>query len=201
MYVIPLIAVPDRILTPHIMILILAGAVLLLTQPEIKRGKDDSSSVRDKGTVLLIVVAGVMSQIAPVIEWGYGRNGEGNSFLTVPVIIGLVMLIGGLTIRIWSIRILGRFFTPTVQMADDHRLVTSGPFSLVRHPSYFGAFVSIIGAGVFLNAPIGTVMAALAMSFAYWKRISAEEQALVDRFGGEYRQYQQTTKTIIPFVW
>jgi protein-S-isoprenylcysteine O-methyltransferase Ste14 len=76
----------------------------------------------------------------------------------------------------------------------------SGPYAIVRHPSYLGALVAIIGSGIFLNAPIGTALAAVFMSMAYWARLKAEEEVLSRTFGDEYEEYRKATPMIIPFI-
>jgi len=200
-YVAPLLGVPKAIFDYKILVLAVACTVMFLTQPELSFRDAGENQRTDRKSVLFILIAGALSQIVPVVEWGYfSRNGStaGSYYVTF---IGLALIIGGLALRIWSIRKLGRFFTATVQIVEGHRLVKEGPFALVRHPSYLGAYLAIVGSAIFLNAPIGTLCAAMLMLYAYKKRITAEEVALIQAFGEDYREYQQTTKMIVPFVW
>src|ERR1043166_967426 len=63
--------------------------------------------------------------------------------------IGLMWI--GLALRYWAIRTLGRFFRYKVVVQDEHRLVTTGPYRLLRHPSYTGALLTLIGVAMVMN--------------------------------------------------
>jgi protein-S-isoprenylcysteine O-methyltransferase len=58
---------------------------------------------------------------------------------------GIVIFCAGFWLRIYSVRYLGKFFTVTVQISDDHQLIDSGPYKCVRHPSYSGALLEVLG--------------------------------------------------------
>ncbi len=197
-YVLPLTGRIDLLLDWRILILMAAGATILLTQPQFSVGDAREKQATDSFTVFLILGCGLLSQVVPVIEYAYFERLLPDTAATAATLLGLAMLIGGLAFRIWSIRTLGKYFTSTVQITEGHKLVTWGPYAIVRHPSYLGAWVAIIGAGVFLAAPIGTLTAAILMSLAYRKRLAAEEQTLRARFGAAYDDYSATTPRVIP---
>jgi len=197
-YFLPLIFVPELMLNYKIIITAIACATMLLTQPDFKTKEANKSKQTDKNSMLFILLAGLFSQVIPVIEWGYFGAGA-NGYNNIPIsIIGLVMLVGGLAFRIWSIRYLGKYFTATVQIVDKHQIVQSGPYAIVRHPSYLGAYVAIVGSALFLNTIIGTITSALIMAIAYKYRITAEEKALINEFGDEYCEYVKAMPKIIP---
>jgi protein-S-isoprenylcysteine O-methyltransferase len=66
--------------------------------------------------------------------------------------VGVALLLLGLLLRWWSIIHLGRFFTVDVVIATDHRVVDSGPYRFIRHPSYSGVLLIIAGVAVRRNA-------------------------------------------------
>jgi protein-S-isoprenylcysteine O-methyltransferase Ste14 len=140
-----------------------------------------------------------VSVVAPVLDWAYFKTNH-NDF-DVFTLIGILMIISGITFRALAVRYLGKYFTPTVQIKDDHRLVTTGPYSIVRHPSYTGAFLAIIAGGVVLESLTGFIISCMAMIIAYYVRIGIEEKELTAKFGDEYRQFTKRTKMIIPYVW
>lgn len=197
-YIVPLLGAPSQIFTLQIAILCTAALLIFLTQPDFNAADAKSNSRTDQGSVLLILALGLFSQVIPVVEWGYFRHpaAQGGAVGTV---VGLVFIILGLSFRVWAIRTLGKFFTATVQIVEGHRVVKSGPYAIVRHPSYLGAYIAIVGAAVFLSAPIGTICAAVLMAYAYRKRLAAEETTLIAEFGEEYREYMRTTPAIVPF--
>ena len=115
--------------------------------------------------------------------------------------VGMTLILAGVGIRIWAIRTLGAFFTATVQIKGEHRLVREGPYRLVRHPSYLGAFMATLGCAILLQSWVGLLLAAALMLLAYSIRIKVEEEALIQAFGGQYTAFQQEAKKMIPFLW
>lgn len=195
----PLLGKPALMLHYKSVLLAIAAACLWLSQPAFstEEAKRDKSS--DRSSILVILIMTSVSVVAAVSEWAYSLNAVEYSFSVT--VLGALLLIGGISIRVWAIQTLGKHFTATVTLTDGHRLVTSGPYRWVRHPSYLGAFMAIIGCAVFLNAPWATVIAALSMTIAYYLRIGVEEKMLIEYFGPQYQEYIKRSKRIIPFIW
>ena len=63
-------------------------------------------------------------------------------------VLGICILAAGITLRLYAILYLGRFFTINVAIATDHRVIDSGPYRFIRHPSYTGALLGIFGLGL-----------------------------------------------------
>ena len=76
-----------------------------------------------------------------------------------------------------------------------------GDYVVVENPSYLGAFATILGIAVLLQAWIGLTVAFIAMSYAYYQRISVEENALSAQFGEHYAQYVLKRKKMLPGIW
>jgi protein-S-isoprenylcysteine O-methyltransferase len=119
----------------------------------------------------------------------------------VPVLVGTALLLAGAAFRGWAILVLGRFFTVTVTIQPDHRLVEAGPYRRLRHPSYTGLLVSMLGLGIALGNWL-SVLALVALPLAgILLRIRAEESALAAALGDRYRDYAARTDRLIPGVW
>ncbi len=118
-----------------------------------------------------------------------------------PAWIGLVVLWLGLGLRVFSILWLGRLFTASVVIRSDHRLVTSGPYHFVRHPSYTGAVVAAIGLGVAVGHWTSAAAFALGWLIGLAYRIPVEEAALRQTFGRVYDEYCARTKRLIPMIY
>jgi protein-S-isoprenylcysteine O-methyltransferase Ste14 len=114
---------------------------------------------------------------------------------------GLTLFIVGIILRWYSIWMLGRFFTVDVAIAKEHRLVDSGPYRFVRHPSYTGALLAFLGFGLCLNNWLSMLCLVAPITAAFLFRIHVEERALLDALGGDYRVYTERTKRLIPFVY
>lgn len=200
-YGLPLLHRLFLMLNPYVLVAAAAGAVLLLSQPELSAAETRADRAADRLSLLSIVVAGIVGSVVPVILWSV-RHAERHHRLPGALeLAGLGLMIGGLAFRIWSIRVLGRFFTATVRIRDDHRVVSDGPYRVVRHPSYLGALAAIVGAPLWLGVPEAAAVAGVLMLAAYVQRISAEETALNAALGAEYALYADGRSRLFPFVW
>jgi protein-S-isoprenylcysteine O-methyltransferase len=115
---------------------------------------------------------------------------------------GLAVCCVGEVIRKLAMFHAGRSFNHLVQdrKAEDHVLVTSGIYSLCRHPSYVGWFLWTLGTQIILINPFCLVAYTYVTHMFFKFRIEVEEQNLVFFFGQEYRLYQTKVRTGIPFI-
>jgi len=113
---------------------------------------------------------------------------------------GIVLMVLGVLIRQWAIAVLGRFFSLTVEVASDHRVVDNGPYRWVRHPSYTGALLTLFGLGLALQSWGAILAIAVIFGIAYGYRMRVEEKALVKQLGNDYLAYMRRTKRLLPFI-
>jgi protein-S-isoprenylcysteine O-methyltransferase len=116
-------------------------------------------------------------------------------------ILGFVLFLIGLALRWYSIGYLGRYFTVNVSISAEHKLIDSGPYRYVRHPSYSGALLAFIGLGLCLGNWLSILFLTLPIIAAFLWRIRIEEDALLDALGEKYRAYTRRTKRLIPWVY
>ena len=114
-------------------------------------------------------------------------------------VAGLVLMLAGMGLRWYSIFVLGRSFTCEVSTREGQRVMQSGPYRWVRHPSYTGGLLTLVGIALCcLNwLSLAPIVVGLA-GYAY--RIRVEEEALADGLGDEYRDYMRRTRRLIPFI-
>jgi len=109
------------------------------------------------------------------------------------------LALAGIAFRWYAIAKLGRFFNTRVTVTSDQVVVDTGPYRLVRHPSYTGALLTLFGILLASTNWLSLACFLLAIpGMAY--RISVEEKALAVGLGQPYRDYMQRTKRLIPFV-
>jgi protein-S-isoprenylcysteine O-methyltransferase Ste14 len=114
-------------------------------------------------------------------------------------IAGLILMVAGLALRWYSIWVLGSSFTCEVTTRPGQEVMQSGPYHWVRHPSYTGGLMTILG--VLLCCANLASLAALAVAAAgYAYRIRIEERALATDLGPAYGDYMRRTKRLIPFL-
>ena len=83
----------------------------------------------------------------------------------------------------------------------DHRLLDTGLYSVVRHPSYLGALIAFFGLGLALDNAVSLALIAIATPCLYLYRIREEDAVLLAAFGDPYRDYCARTKRLIPWVY
>ena len=112
---------------------------------------------------------------------------------------GLALLAAGLGFSVWARRHLGRNWSASVVVKEDHALIRSGPYRRVRHPIYTGMLLAFLGTAVAVGEWRGLVGLVLAfVSFALKSRM--EEARMAETFP-EYSEYRRHTASLIPGVY
>ncbi|RDX45390.1 hypothetical protein OH76DRAFT_1536415 [Lentinus brumalis] len=141
--------------------------------------------------------------------------------LTHACVVACLLAIGGGLLRRWCHRTLGRFFTLEVGIQDGHKLVTSGPYGIVRHPAYTGGLLMIAGnfmlllsGGSFFTESglrgtwIGKAVATTIVAHLTWVavgslyRTKTEDELMKSEFGESWEEWSQKAPyRIIPFLY
>jgi protein-S-isoprenylcysteine O-methyltransferase len=124
---------------------------------------------------------------------------DANSWWTLG--LGVVMILAGAALRDWAIVTLGRYFRREVTIEPGQRIVRRGPYRVLRHPSYTGLLLSLVGLGLAFGSWVGAAVVLLAVLVGMLPRIHVEERALARTFGAEYADYAASTWRLVPYVW
>jgi protein-S-isoprenylcysteine O-methyltransferase Ste14 len=112
---------------------------------------------------------------------------------------GLGLAVAGCAFAVWARLWLGTNWSATVTRKQDHELVRSGPYAVVRHPIYAGLLLAMLGTALALGEVRGLV--GLALAFVGWfTKARTEERFLVEEFGAAYLRYRREVKQLIPFA-
>lgn len=114
--------------------------------------------------------------------------------------LGVVLYTIGGVLRIAPVFILGRRFSGLVAIQPEHRLVTSGLYGTIRHPSYLGLFVLSLGWALAFRSGVGVILAVLNLVVVL-ARIESEERLLGETFGAEYDAYRTRTWRLLPYIY
>jgi protein-S-isoprenylcysteine O-methyltransferase Ste14 len=115
--------------------------------------------------------------------------------------IGVALFALGGALRLWPVFVLGHRFSGLVAIQTGHRLVTSGVYRVIRHPSYLGLLVSSVGWALAFRSGVGLALAALLLAPTV-ARIRAEERLLAQAFGAEYEAYRARTRSkLLPGIY
>lgn len=115
--------------------------------------------------------------------------------------VGLLLIWSGIALRVWCFQTLGRYFTFTVMTSPDQRVVDSGPYRLLRHPSYAAILLILAGIGLTYGNWLSLAALVVLPLAGFVNRIRIEESALSATLGNAYTTYASRRRRLIPFVW
>ena len=156
-------------------------------------------SNQDAGSVIA-VAAGI------VVGFGAGLALASRDALSLPgpvvwLIVGLIIAWAGMLLRLWAVLTLGRFFTTTVVVRPQQTVVSGGPYRFVRHPSYLGLLILLLGFGLTLGDLAAAVVMVVLPTMGLQWRIRVEEAALRAGLGDSYLEYCKGRARLIPGIW
>jgi protein-S-isoprenylcysteine O-methyltransferase Ste14 len=125
------------------------------------------------------------------------------AFTYNPVIFGMSLLViwAGMGLRWWSFWTLGRYFTFTVMTSANQPVITTGPYRVLRHPSYAGILLILGGIGLSYGNWLSLAALIVCPLIGFIYRIRVEEAALSGALGPAYTTYASGRQRLIPFVW
>jgi protein-S-isoprenylcysteine O-methyltransferase Ste14 len=174
---------------------IIIAAVALLTGANLNPGEREDRS--NRWVIAAFALIGLAIAYLPALcdrldFWTFG--GSSARWL------GVALFVLGCTLRLWPVFVLGHRFSGLVAIQQNHKLVTSGPYSCIRHPSYLGLLISEAGWSLAFRSTIGLLLTALTLPVLI-ARVNAEEALLQTYFGAEYEAYRQRTRRFLPGIY
>ena len=114
---------------------------------------------------------------------------------------GVLIILIGLSIRWLSILQLKKAFTVDVAIGTEQKLKTDGMYTIIRHPSYLGLMLIMVGFSISMNSLVSIALVTIPMFLAIHYRIIVEERVLTEEFGDAYKSYIMKTKRLIPWIY
>jgi len=158
------------------------------------------AAVRDRGSYLVAIAT-----VAAAIPLAFAAQRVTAARFPWPeqagLVAGVLLLLAGVAVRWHAVLTLGRFFSVVVAVQPGHCVVQDGLYRHIRHPSYLGVLLALLGAGLGLNNALSLAVLLLPVSLALAYRMRVEEQALIEALGEEYRSYCRRTRRLIPGLY
>jgi len=165
------------------------------------RRSGDPARARDRGSFRLLII---LLWLALGLDFALSFLLPQASILwhrTVVFFVGIGLMLAGIAFRFYAMSVLGRFFTYDVAVHAGQTVIEVGPYRYIRHPSYTGALITLVGLGLALGNWAGLFAVLGLMAVAYGYRISVEEAALLAALGDPYKHYMRRTRRLIPFLF
>ncbi|MGE5456796.1 MAG: methyltransferase family protein [Methanococcaceae archaeon] len=164
-----------------------------------QRSKREISKSGDKGSIWLLTISITTGFWLSFIiaSTKIGRIYHWKTFF----VIGSLLALTGLIIRVTSILKLRKQFTYTVTRIENHELVETGLYKIIRHPGYLGQLIIFLGISVCLSNWLSIFLMIIPVLTGYLNRMKVEEKFMAEQMGQKYIDYRRRTKKLIPMIY
>ncbi len=177
------------------------GFLALEMRIRLRSGMNRGGSRSDQGSLVVVWVT-VVGGLGAAFALAAGAQGAAIGAARLPLfVIGLVLMMAGIALRQFSVAKLGNYFTTDVRVHEHQTVIDTGPYRWVRHPSYTGLLVMLLGVGLALGNWGSLAILIVLPTIGVVARIRVEERALSDGLGEPYRRFAATRAHLIPGVW
>ena len=157
---------------------------------------------RDPSSIIGIVLQGVSYGIVWTIRrvWFTPMFGSNKYLEIVLAVLTMILAIGSVWFCSASIRTLGEQWSLAARVVEGHKLVTRGPYSIVRNPIYTGMFGMLLATGLAVSHWIGLAIAIVIFAIGTLIRVRSEEKLLREMFGPAFDEYAHDVPAVIPYL-
>ena len=117
------------------------------------------------------------------------------------VALGAIVISVALWVFRRSHKELGRNWSITLEIREKHKLVSSGPYAVIRHPMYTSFLLMGLGQAFLLSNWVAGLAGLIGFAVLFFLRVDKEERMMLENFGPQYRTYMERTKRIIPYLY
>ena len=159
--------------------------------------RTDSSASQIVRALALLIVVVLLSTTRIPLPWLYHQLWPYGLW---PFWIGVAVTVAGLLFAIWARQHLASNWSSAVTIKQDHELITTGPYALVRHPIYTGILAGFLGTAIALSQVRGFIGLVI-MFVAFWAKFRKEEEWMRSQFGETYATYARQTAALVPYLY
>ena len=164
------------------------------------RTRRGGGKVKDRGSLLVLWVTIFLAiSTGEAIHYSMPSNMFGGAHWLI--VVAIIVLIVGVTIRGTAILSLGKAFSSNVAIRNNQTIYRGGLYRFLRHPAYTGSLLSFLGLGIQERNWIACIVVVAPITAAFLYRIHVEEAALNEAFGAEYATYSEATWRLIPGIY
>jgi protein-S-isoprenylcysteine O-methyltransferase Ste14 len=138
-----------------------------------------------------VFLASGISRMPDVELWRYTRQ----TGLIADIVVAF-----GLFFLLWARVTLGSNWSGTVTIKENHELITTGPYAIVRHPIYTGMLVMLLGVAILTGHAIVFGFVTV-MTVAMWVKSLTEEGMMTKEFPDAYPAYRKRVRALVPYIF
>jgi protein-S-isoprenylcysteine O-methyltransferase Ste14 len=183
---------------------LMVTAWYVIRYPYERRSRRASVETSEKGRpeYMRMAIAGTGLGILPgLFLWTNLLDSVDRSASWPAIAMGVMCGFGALAMFLLTHKALGKLWSVSLQLKQEHKLVTEGIYEKLRHPMYSAFWLMALAQALFLANWIAGLSGLLGFGFLFFSRIGPEEAMMEAAFGSEYRAYQERSWRIIPYVW
>lgn len=178
-----------------VVIVVLAGLEQIYETFVLGQRKEKGKLKGERWTIFGMGSIHILTFLATLFEY-FALRKSLNYYISF---IGLSMYLVGIIGRYWSINALGRFWSVQIEIRDKHKLITNGPYNLMRHPAYFSLFFKVPAIPLILNSYYTFYLVLLAYCPLVLIRLYCEEIEMFKKFGRSYVRFRKGKWALFPF--
>lgn len=177
---------------------VFAGVFLLRKKPP-----SPPDRKREPGSLFGVALQGVSFGVV----WGVRRTMftpivAGRELVTIVTgLLAIVAAIGSVWLVTLAVKTLGKEWSLTARLVEGHKLATSGPYALVRHPIYTSMLGMLLATGLAISYWPALLVALFIFFIGTTIRIRSEEKLLREAFGDQFENYERSVWAIVPGLY
>jgi protein-S-isoprenylcysteine O-methyltransferase Ste14 len=158
---------------------------------------------KDSGSIAGVALQG----LSYAIVWTAHRNAFSpivSARAWIGVVVGTLAIataVGSVSLIMSAVKTLGKEWSITARMVEDHKLATEGPYARVRHPIYTGMLGMLIATGLAISHWMALVAAIVVFAIGTLIRVRIEERLLRETFGPQFEEYARQVPAVIPGIF
>src|SRR5258708_14284751 len=173
--------------------------MMIIRFPYLKKGNSVKHNQQDRQEQFLLLLVSIGGTLIPLIyiftNWLAFTN-YSPSLLAFG--LGIFVVVVALWLFWRSHADLGRNWSVSLEIRDDHTLITQGVYRHIRHPMYAALWLIMIAQTLLLSNWIAGFSGIVAFGIMYFLRVPKEENMMIEEFGEQYQRYMSKTGRIIP---
>ena len=181
--------------------ILLAWLAFVMTFLLHKKPPSPPDKKRDPASFTGVVLQGLSYALLWILrrEWFTPIFGSGKLLEITLALVTVLLAFASVWFCAAALRTLGVQWSLAARVVEGHKLVTQGPYSIVRNPIYTGMLGMLLATGLAVSHWIGLVLAMLVFAIGTFIRVSREERLLREMFGREFDDYAQRVRAVVPF--